>query len=169
MKNMFFSNENSSKLCAEGAVQNLLNMLHFLQEDMKMILEFATSDLFTLMKSFNESYVPKAVLTPSLEIKLNQNCLWILRKKFNFQTTKKLNNKHFQCLMQSMKAHLEIKFPMLISVENKLATHHHVVVVWRQMVIDYESMYTYPLAEDTLRQICSVNTTFQKISRGYGI
>jgi hypothetical protein len=36
-------------------------------------------------------------------------------------------------------------------------------------VIDYESMYMHPLTEDTLRQICSVNTTFQKISCGYGI
>jgi hypothetical protein len=51
---------------------------------------------------------------------------------------------------------------MLISVESKLATYHHVVVVWREMVIDYESMYTYPLTKDTLRQICGVNTTFQR-------
>ncbi len=64
---------------------------------------------------------------------------------------------------------LEIKFPLLISVESKFATYHHVVVVWREMIIDYESMYTYPLPEDTLRQICSVNTTFQRISCGYGI
>ncbi len=64
---------------------------------------------------------------------------------------------------------LEIKFPMLISVESKFATYHLMVVVWREMVIDYESMYTYPLTEDTLRQICSVNTTFQQISCGYGI
>ena len=58
---------------------------------------------------------------------------------------------------------------MLISVESKLATYHHVVVVWRQMVIDYESMYMYLLTEDTLRQICGINTTFQQISCGYGI
>jgi hypothetical protein len=64
---------------------------------------------------------------------------------------------------------LEIKLPMLISVESKFATYHHVVVVWREMVIDYESMYIYPLTKDTLRQICGVNTTFQRISCGYGI
>jgi hypothetical protein len=58
---------------------------------------------------------------------------------------------------------------MLISVESKFATYHHVVVVWREMVIAYESMYKYPITEDTLRQICSVNTTFQQISCGYGI
>jgi hypothetical protein len=58
---------------------------------------------------------------------------------------------------------------MLISVESKLASYHHAVVVWRAIVIDYESMYTYPLTKDTLRQICGVNTTFQRISCGYGI
>jgi hypothetical protein len=120
-------------------------MLHFLPEDMNIFWELTTSDMFTLMKSLNESYVPKAVLKPSLGINLIQKCLWILRKKFNFHITKKLNYKHFQCLNQSLKALLEIKFPMLISVESKFATYHHAVVVWREMVIDYESMYTYPL------------------------
>ncbi len=140
MKNMFFSDENLSKLCAEGAIQNLLNMLHFSPVDMIFFLELATSDLFTLMKSLNELLVPRVVLSPSLGSNLIQKCLWILRKKFKFQTTKKINYKHFQCLKQSLKVLLEIKFPMLISVESKFATYHHVVVVWRKMVIDYESM-----------------------------
>jgi hypothetical protein len=68
-----------------------------------------------------------------------------------------------------LNALLEIKFPMLISVECKLATYHHVVVVWREMVIDYEYMYTYPFTKDKLKQICSVNTTLHQISCGYGI
>ncbi len=76
---------------------------------------------------------------------------------------------HFQCLKQSLKALSEIKFPMLISVESKAAAYQHVVVIWREMVIDYESMYTYPLTEETLRQIFGGNTTFQQISCGYGI
>jgi hypothetical protein len=68
-----------------------------------------------------------------------------------------------------LKVLIEIKFPMLISVKSKLAAYQYVVVVWREMVIDYESKYTYPFTKDTLRQICSVNTTFQRISCGYGI
>ncbi len=95
MKNMFFFNENLSKLCAEGAIQNLLNMLHFLPEDMNIFWELASSDLITLMKSLNESFVPKAVITPSLGIDSIQKCLWILRKKFKFQTTKKLTTSIF--------------------------------------------------------------------------
>ncbi len=72
-------------------------------------------------------------------------------------------------LAKPLLACLGIKFPMLISVDSKFATYHHVVDVWREMVTDYESMYMYPLTEDTLRQICGVNTTFQRISCGYGI
>ncbi len=99
-------------------LKKLLNMLHFSPEDMNFFGELATSDLITLMKSLNESFVPKAVLTPSLGINLIQKCLWILCKKFKFQTVKITSYKHFHCLKQSLKAHLEIKFPMLISVEN---------------------------------------------------
>ncbi len=132
-------------------------MLHFSPEDMHIFWELATSGLINLMKSLNESHVPKAILKPSLEINSIQKCLWILCKKFKFQTTQKLNIKYFQCLKQSLKARLEIKFPMLISVESKLATYHHVVVVWRRMVIDYESMHTYPLTKDTLRQMALSN------------
>jgi hypothetical protein len=87
MKNMFFFNKNLSKLCTEGAIQNLLSMLHFLTEDMNILGESATSDLLTLMTSLNESYAPKAVLKPSLGIDLIQKCLWISHKKFNIQTT----------------------------------------------------------------------------------
>jgi hypothetical protein len=95
MKNMFVSDENPSKLCAKGALQNLLNMLHFSQEEMNIFWELATSDLFALMKSLNETLVPRAVLSPSLGIGLLQKCLWILHMKFKFQTTKKINKKHF--------------------------------------------------------------------------
>jgi hypothetical protein len=42
MKNVFFSDENLSKLCAKGAIQNLLNMLHFLPEEMNIFWELAT-------------------------------------------------------------------------------------------------------------------------------
>jgi hypothetical protein len=37
------------------------------------------------------------------------------------------------------------------------------------MIIDYESRYTFPLTNDSLEQICGVNTTFCGISYGYGI
>jgi hypothetical protein len=48
------------------------------------------------------------------------------------------------------------------------ACYHHVVVIWRGMIID-ESKYTFSLTHDSLREICGVNTTFAGISCGYGI
>jgi hypothetical protein len=109
-----FSDENLSKLCAEGAIQNLLNMLHFLPQDMNIFWELAISDLITLMKSLNESFFPKAVLTPSLGIDSIQKCLWILRKKFKFQTTQKINDKHFSLFEAIIESAFRNKFPMLI-------------------------------------------------------
>ncbi len=49
------------------------------------------------------------------------------------------------------------------------ACYHHIVVIWREMIIDYESKYTFSFTNDSLRQICDVNTTFAGISCGYGI
>jgi hypothetical protein len=70
---------------------------------------------------------------------------------------------------QTLKAFLEIKFPVIISVQAQRLTYNHVVVIWRKMVIDYESKYIYPLTEDSLRQVCGFTTTFQRITSGYGI
>ncbi len=49
------------------------------------------------------------------------------------------------------------------------ACYHHVVVICRGMIIDYESEYTFPLTNDSLSQFGGVNTTFAGISYGYGI
>ncbi len=44
-----------------------------------------------------------------------------------------------------------MKFPLIISVMGTHACYHHVVVIWRGMIIDYESKYTFPLINDSLR------------------
>jgi hypothetical protein len=67
----------------------------FLARRKKHFWELATSDLFALMKSLNEIFVPRAVLSPSLGIDSIQKCLWILCKKFKFQTTEKLSTSIF--------------------------------------------------------------------------
>ncbi len=104
-----------------------------------------------------------------LEIDSIEKCLWILQKKFHFATTLKLKLSCFQFVKQSLKALLEIKYPVIISVQAKCATYSHVVVIWRKMVIDYESKYIYPLTEDSFRQVCGFTTTFQRITSRYGI
>jgi hypothetical protein len=167
MKNMFYLEENSSKLCVEGAIGNLMNMLHCSKDGMELFRELATSDLPSIMKSLNELNVPQKVFKLGLEIDSIEKCLWILHKKIIFATTTTVKVNRFRSWKPTLGVLLEIKFPMLILVESKLATYHHVIVVWEQRVIDYETMFT--LTEESLRQMCGVNTTFTKISSGCGI
>jgi hypothetical protein len=62
-----------------------------------------------------------------------------------------------------------MKFPIIISVIGTHACYHHAVVIWKGMIIDYESKYTFPLTNYPLTQICGVNAIFVEISCGYGI
>jgi hypothetical protein len=52
-----------------------MNMLYCSKEYMQLFWEQATSDLPSIMKSFNESNVPKKVLKPDLEIDSIEKCL----------------------------------------------------------------------------------------------
>jgi hypothetical protein len=169
MKNMFYSKDNLSKLCTEGMIRNLMNLLRYLVEDMTTFWELATSSLSLVMSRLKEYLVPKAFCHKGIGIDSIQKCQWILCKTFKFGTTSKLKLNLFQSLKMSLKALLEIKISMLISVQSSQATYNHVVVVWRNMVIDFECMHTYALTEESLRQVCGVYATFLCITCGCGI
>ncbi len=98
-----------------------------------------------------------------------QKSLMILRKKIKFNTTNLLRIECFKNLKNAIEILTEIKFLLIISVMGTHACYHHVVVVWRGMIIDYEFEYTFSFTNDSLRQICSVNTSYSGISCGYGI
>ena len=169
MRNLFYSRENLGKLCAEGAIRNLMNVLHCSHADMTTFWELATSSLHSILASLNEVQLPRAVMSNSFGINSIEKCLWIIRKKFNFATTSKLRVSEFQSLKLSLNALFKINFPIIIAVHSSQASYIHVVVVWRDKIIDFESMHTYPLTEESLRQVCGVHTTFQRIVCGYGI
>jgi len=58
---MFYSRENFSKLCAEGAIRNLMNFLHYSPADLTSFWNLATSPLHSIQNSLNEVQVPRAV------------------------------------------------------------------------------------------------------------
>jgi hypothetical protein len=95
--------------------------------------------------------------------------LWILCKKIKFSTTSSFLIECFKNLQKAITILRNMKFPLIISVMGTHACYQHVVLIWRGMIIDYESEYTFPLTNDSLSQICGVNTTFAGISCGYGI
>jgi hypothetical protein len=122
-----------------------------------------------ILQTLGESSVPKAVLKSSGECDLIQKSLWILHKKIKFSTTSLFRIIHFKNLQKAITILRNMKFSLIISVMGTHACYHHVVIIWRGMIIDYESKYTFPLTNDSLRQICGVNTTFTGISCSYGI
>jgi hypothetical protein len=167
--NKFHSLDNFSKLCAEGAIRNLMHMLHHSNEDVKSFWDLATKSLQSLQHSLNESTIPASVINADKVIDSMEKCLWILRKKFNYFTTTKLKVSRFNSLKMALNALLKIKFPMVISVDSRQATYNHVVVVWQNKVIDFESRHTHPLSEQSLGQVCGNHTSFCRIIRGYGL
>jgi hypothetical protein len=165
LTNLFYNVENSSKQCAQGAIANLLHMLQCSKEQIDLFWQLANSDVENLVKNLRHE-LPKKV-TNSLDS--IEKCLWILRQKFKFTTTKKLNSKRLTSLTRTLNMLKQMKFPVLIGVSSTLTPYDHVVVIWNGIVIDYESMHTYTLTEESLRQVCGTNTTFQKVSSGYGL
>jgi hypothetical protein len=166
---MFYLENNSSKLCNEGAIVNLMNVLHCPENEVKQFWDLVKLPVHLILKTLGESSVPKAILKSDGECELLQKSLWILCKKFKFSTTKLLQIECFKKLQKGMNILSNMKFPLIISVMGTHACYHHVVVVWRRMIIDYESEYTFPLTNDSFTQNCGVNTTFAGISCGYGI
>ncbi len=82
MKNMFYSKDNLSKLCVEGAIRNLTNVLHCSEEDMSTFWELTTSSLLLIKSHLKEDLAPNAVSRNGIGIDSIQKCLWILCKKF---------------------------------------------------------------------------------------
>jgi len=163
--NMFHNDINNSKQCAQGAIANLLSMLQCSEVDLNLFWKYVNADHEFLEKELHQQ-VPTKVKKSRDTI---EKSLWILRTQFKFVTTKKLKLDRLTSIKPTLKMLQQIKFPVLIAVSSKQSSYDHVVVVWNSMVIDYESMYTYALSEETLRQVCGPNTTFEKVTSGYGL
>ncbi len=58
-ENIFYCEKNSSKLCAEGAIGNLVNILHCPENDVKQIWDIVQSPVHLIQQTLGESGVPK--------------------------------------------------------------------------------------------------------------
>jgi hypothetical protein len=79
----------SSKLSAEGAIQNLMNILHCSKHDMDQFWNIVTSPVHLIQQALAESSVPKAVVKFGVECDSIQKSLWILPKKITIH--------HYKC------------------------------------------------------------------------
>jgi hypothetical protein len=87
-------------------------------------------------------------------------------QKIKFITTSAFRIECFKNLQEAINILGIMKFPPIKSVMGTHACYHHVVFIWMGIIIDYEPKYAIPLTNDSLRQICGVNTTFVGISCG---
>ncbi len=143
-------------------------MLKINAQDIEVFWILVTSPLSTIIDSLQED-IPKAVCNTHQQVNSIQKCLWILRTKFKFISTKKLKLSGLTSIRNTLHVLRQFEFPTIISVHSKCAVYNHVVVVWQGQVLDYESEIIYMLKEDLLHQMCGVNTTFSHISCGYGL
>jgi hypothetical protein len=61
MKNMFYSKDNLSKLCAEGAIRNLMDMFQCSEEDMSTFWELATFPLLLIKSQLKKIQSPRLI------------------------------------------------------------------------------------------------------------
>jgi hypothetical protein len=119
-ENMFYSEKNSSKLCAEGAIGNLMNSLHCPENEVKQLWDIVQSPVHLILQTLCESSVPKAVLKSGGECDSIQKSLGILHKKIKFSTTSAFRIKRFKNLQEAINILMIMKFPLTISV---MGTH----------------------------------------------
>ncbi len=134
----FFSSANNSKLCAEGAIKNLLYMLKINAQDIEVLWTLVLSVLSTISDSLQED-VPKAVCNSHQQVNSIQKYLLILRTKFRFISTQKLKLSGLTSVRNTLHVLQRFEFPTIISIHSKCAVYDHVVMVWQGQVLDYES------------------------------
>ncbi len=86
-KNMFYSEKNSPKLCTQGAIGNLMNVLYCPQNEVKQFWDIVQSPMHLILQILGEPSVPKVVLKSGEECDSIQKSLWIVCKKIKFSTT----------------------------------------------------------------------------------
>jgi hypothetical protein len=90
---MFYSEKNSAKLCAEGAIGNLMNVLHCPEDEVKQFWDIVQSPVHLILQMLGESSVPKAVLKSGGECDSIQKVCGFYAKKSSsaVQVHSKLN------------------------------------------------------------------------------
>ena len=154
IQNKFYSYYNSAKLCAEGALVNLIGVVGCSEEDIKVFWDIVCDQsMQSVCVKLVETIVPKLVYK-------KDGGVGFFAKKINFVTATRMKESSFQNLQHTMNLFSYVKFPVIIAVRGTLACYHHVVVVWKGVVINFESKYTYPLTNESLTQICRKTPLF---------
>ncbi len=168
ISNKYYCFENLTKKCAEGAIANLLNMLGFNEEEINLFWNLSRDTVGNLSACFGDG-IPKKVYKSDVVDSIQQS-LWILWKKFGFNTTGPLKKEKVTWVLRTFQFLERAHFPMLIGLKSDQAAYNeHVFVVWNKRIIDYKSMYTMPLTLESISDLCGSTTKFRQLTCGYGL
>ena len=110
IQNKYYLSTNSSELCAEGAIVNLMNVVNCSDDDMKLFWSIVCDQsMQSVCEKLQVMSVPKIVH--------KTKSLWILCKKFMFHTTTRMKESSFQNLQNTMNFLSYVKFPVIIAVK----------------------------------------------------
>ncbi len=127
----------------------------------RRILGYCLRSVFAIsMYKVGETFVPKNVYKKGGGVDSIEKSIWVLHKKFHFIFTSRMKESSFKNLQNTMNFFSNVKFPVIVAVRGTFACYHHVIVVWNNVVYDYELKNRYPLTNETLTQVCGENTTF---------
>ena len=152
--NLIYSENNPLNLCTEGAVCNLLILLGYEREQVDDFLRICRLPIVQVMSELQETSIPHKVWSKTKYTNKIQLVLWILRKKIKFETTSPLKTESLKQIHVAFDILTQFKFPLLISASAKETQYSHVVVVWDNKIIDYESRTTRAFTKDNLSKLC---------------
>jgi hypothetical protein len=94
-----------------------------------------------------------------------EKCVWILEKQFNCQRMHPVNVSRLTSSTAVVNFLHLLQLPVLLSVVGKGAFYNHVVVAWRNKIIDFKARTTYIANVANIKNLCGVKNPFVQISR----
>jgi hypothetical protein len=163
-KNVWSSADNHSKLCTEGSLCNLLHHMN-LNEDAIVFQDIAINCTIDGLKNAMETDVlPKRILL-GREIDPFEKCMWILETRFNCRRMRPVNVSRLTSSTAVVQFLNLLKLPVLLSVVGHGTFYNHVVVAWKNEIIDFETSHTYAVNVKNIENICGVQNPFVRICR----
>jgi hypothetical protein len=162
--NVWFCTDNHSKLCSEGSVCNLLHHMN-LSDDAIVFRGIAINcTVDGLKQAMGTSTLPKRILSGH-EIDPFEKCMWILETRFKCRRMRPVNLSRLTSSTAVAEFLHLLQLPVLLSVVGQGTFYNHVVVAWRNEIIDFETRHTYAVTLENIENICGVQNPFVRICR----
>jgi hypothetical protein len=162
-----YSSLNALKKCAKGSIANLLILLRFDKKDVDNFWNMCFLPIDKIKLKLGLESVSNIVMQKCGSIITMEKSIWILWNKFGFATTSHFKENRFNQVNKTHKIISQMKFPVLISVKSTDTQYNHVVVVFKDMMIDYEKKKPIKFTTNNLSQICGQFTKFVRDLRDH--